>query len=216
MPDTGLMTARVPLLTPLTIADALAAKRRNEATHVAAVVEQPQTVVAAVGMASLVIGSGSESDEYVPPLITPHLYWDCLTDSPHLDSAIPIHTLIDNSSSLVMISEDLIKQLKLPRVPLHKPLSVGLVVDSGEVGKVELRESVLLCLYSVNLSWALRFVHTVVTPGLCTSIILGQSFLASHSIIIDHTARTVIDKRSGFDLLNPPAPAKTKPPPCYE
>jgi len=51
-----------------------------------------------------------------------------------------------------------------------------------------------------------------VVPGLCTNLILGQSFLATHKIVIDYELRMVTDKRSGFDLLGP-QPVFSKPPP---
>jgi hypothetical protein len=47
-------------------------------------------------------------------------------------------------------------------------------------------------------------------PSLCAPIILGLPFLLHNNIIIDHAARTVIDKLSNFDLLNPPPPPALK------
>ena len=43
---------------------------------------------------------------------------------------------------------------------------------------------------------------------LCAPVILGLSFLVHNHIVIDHAECTVIDKKAGFDLLNP------KPPVC--
>ena len=50
---------------------------------------------------------------------------------------------------------------------------------------------------------------------LCAPVILGLPFLVHNHIVIDHADRTVIDKISGFDLLNPkplvtPLPPKPK------
>jgi len=64
-----------------------------------------------------------------------------------------------------------------------------------------LKESVELKLCTVDQRWTSKCIRAVVTPGLCTSIILGQSFLVSHSIVIDYAARTVTDKRCNRDIL---------------
>jgi hypothetical protein len=58
-------------------------------------------------------------------------------------------------------------------------------------------------------------VRAIVAPGLCAPVILGLPFLSHNNIVIDHAARTAIDKTSNFDLLNPvppppPPPPKTK------
>ena len=55
---------------------ALAAKRRVAKTVVAAVEAEQETIVAAVSLSSAVIGDGTDSDEYVDPLHSPHICWD--------------------------------------------------------------------------------------------------------------------------------------------
>jgi hypothetical protein len=194
---------------PLTVADALAAKKKRKPV-VAAVVAAPE-VVAAMGMTSCVIGDGTDSESYVQHV--PHIYWDCLVDSPPLESPVAVQALIDCACTTVMIKPEFADSLGLTRVPLHKPMEVTLAMDSGEAERTfKLVESVSIKLYSVDSSWASKTVCAVVAPGLCTSIILGQSFLATNSIVIDFKERTVINKRSGYDLLNPPPPAA--PPKC--
>jgi hypothetical protein len=92
------------------------------------------TVVAAMGMSSSVLGDGTDSDLYISqPLHAPHLYWDCHADGPDPTSALPIHALIDDACTTVMIRPDLADALELRRVALHKPLEVGLAMDSGKV-----------------------------------------------------------------------------------
>jgi hypothetical protein len=51
---------------------------------------------------------------------------------------------------------------------------------------------------------------------MCSSL-LGNPFLATNGIVIDHELCTCIDKKSGYDLLNPPALKRTtvKPRPCF-
>jgi hypothetical protein len=46
----------------------------------------------------------------------------------------------------------------------------------------------------------------VIALSLCAPVILGLPFLTHNNIVIDHSSHTVIDKVSGFNLLNPKAP----------
>jgi len=69
-----------------------------------------------------------------------------------------------------------------------------------------LTEWVKLKLYNPNELWTSRTVRAVVTPGLCTDIILGLPFLRMNKIVIDHERNTCIVKESGYDLLNLPPP----------
>ena len=106
--------------------------------------------IAAVGMSSSVIGNGTDSDEYVDPLHAPHLYWDCLVNVPSTEVPFPVHALIDDACSTVLIRPDLADALELRQVALSKPLNVGLAIDSGEVKKFELTEFVSFKVYSVG------------------------------------------------------------------
>ena len=55
-------------------------------------------------------------------------------------------------------------------------------------------------------------VRAVVTPGLCTDVILGLLFLQVNKIVTDHSKETCIVKESGYDLLNlPPTPDEKEP-----
>ena len=55
---------------------------------------------------------------------------------------------------------------------------------------------------SLNNAWSSHPVHALIAPGLCSNIFLGLPFLSHNKIVIDHDARTAIDKTCGFDLLN--------------
>ena len=65
-------------------------------------------------------------------------------------------------------------------------MSVKLAVDSSGDKQVEFEEFVTLKLYSVNHSWESKTICAIVAPNLCTKLILGISFLTTHSIVIDH------------------------------
>ena len=82
----------------------------------------------------------------------------------------------------------------------------------GKKVVLELNEWVKLQLYDTNSWWTSKTVRAIVAPGLCSPVILGLPFLSHNRIVIDHHACTVINKESGFDLLNP-TPMSTPPVP---
>lgn len=177
---------------PLTEAMAINVKKSRNGGKVAAVIEEAEDTedkfVAMVGMSSSVIGDGtnSSSDEYIPPsLPQKHLFLTFFVNTPS-DSDICVNTLIDDGCGTVLIRPDFANKLKLRRVPLWDKVTVSLAVDSGRVKKFVFDEYVALKLYSVDRQWQLKTVCTIITPGLCTKLILGLSFLATHSIIIDY------------------------------
>jgi hypothetical protein len=55
-------------------------------------------------------------------------------------------------------------------------------------------------------------VCAIIAPGLCTPMILRLPFLVHNDIVVDAAARTVIDKKCGFDLLHPVPPPLPPPP----
>ena len=187
----------------LTESMALAAKkgRGGKRGTIAAVIEDAEEMegedefVAVVGMSSSVIGDGtdSDSDECVkPPPPQKHLFLDCYI--PSSTSEIHLNALIDHACLPVLIKPEFADKLKLKCMPLHEKMSVKLVVDSSGDKRVEFEVFVTLKLYSVNHSWESKTIRAIVAPNLCTKLILGMSFLATHSIVIDHEDRTIIDK----------------------
>ncbi|KAJ3847386.1 hypothetical protein EV368DRAFT_51262, partial [Lentinula lateritia] len=59
--------------------------------------------------------------------------------------------------------------------------------------------------------WSSHVVRALVVPSLCYPMVLGIPFLAHNFLVTDYAARTVIDKTSGFDLMNPHIPAPPLP-----
>ncbi len=81
---------------------------------------------------SAVLGDGTQSDdEYVAPLQTSHLFWDCLLNGPGVPTPIEIHALIDSSAHTVLIDQQLADCLGLRRHKLHTPLNVNLAMGGG-------------------------------------------------------------------------------------
>ena len=109
-------------------------------------------------------------------------------------SEIRLNALIDHACLPVLIKPEFADKLKLKRMPLHEKMSVKLVVDSSGDKRVEFEEFVTLKLYLVDHSWESKTICAIIAPNLCTKLILGMSFLATHSIAIDHKDRTIIDK----------------------
>ena len=86
------------------------------------------------------------------------------------------------------------------------------VAFNNQKSKTELYYYVKLSLTSLDCTWTSLSVKAIITPGLCVPIILGLPWLAHNSIITDHSARTCIDKKTSYDLLNP-VPVVPPPPP---
>lgn len=77
-----------------------------------------------------------------------------------------------------------------------------------------LTEWVKIQLHDPSNHWSSSSVHAIITPFLCTDIILSLPFLTHNNIVVDASARTVIHKPLGFDLLAPPSPILPSPLPC--
>lgn len=71
------------------------------------------------------IGDGTDSEEeYVTPLHTSHLFWDCLTNGPGCSSPLKVKALIDCSSHIMIIDENLVNCLAICCHQLPMPLEV--------------------------------------------------------------------------------------------
>jgi hypothetical protein len=146
------------------------------------------------------------------PLHVSHLYWCCLTSSNNDDFPLTFDALIDHGSSTVLISEEYVCKLGLRRKCLLKPYTAELAMENnGQKVEVEFSEYVKLQLHDPSSYWSLKTARAIVAPGLCSPMILGLPFLSHNDIVVDASARTVIDKKCGFDLLHPVAPAPPPP-----
>jgi hypothetical protein len=137
-----------------------------------------------------------------------HFYWDCLIEGPMSNLPLMTTALIDNGAHLVLINEDYVDKLQLRRFKLLKPEPFSLAIDSPTA---YLYEYVKIPLTSRDQSWSSSSVRALIARDLCCDIILGIPWLARNNIVIDHSARTVVDKKTNYDLLNPVAPKPTPP-----
>jgi hypothetical protein len=84
--------------------------------------------------------------------------------------------------------------------------------DSQNRVVTTLTEWVKFKLFNRNNLWLSQTVRTVVTPSLCTDVILGLPFLQVNKIVTDHSNNTCVAKGTDYDLLNPPpTPEKREP-----
>jgi hypothetical protein len=161
-------------------------------------------------------GQMGESDESADvsdfyPLKVPHLFWHCHIFGGNANTVpFSLTCLLDDGSHLVLISEDTVRLLQLKRHHLKTPEFIKLALKSHEPKNVhELNKWVWLETCDLSSSWRVRRVRAVIAPRLCAPVILGLPFLCSNEIVIDHTKRSAINKKSGIDLLKstvPPEP----------
>ena len=79
-------------------------------------------------------------------------------------------------------------------------------MHDGRKNIIAFEEFVNLQLYDASGHYVSKTVHAVISPSLCAPILLGLPFLKHNDIVIDVEARTAIDKKNGFNLLNPSIP----------
>ncbi|KAG2052512.1 hypothetical protein BDR06DRAFT_1009375 [Suillus hirtellus] len=188
----------------------IAAKKGKKGGVVAAIdIEEDEVSIVAVVMPSAVLGTSTDSDKKCVALLkTPHLRWSCLLDRPAVSSPITISALIDHGSSLVLIGENLVKTLGLRCQTLQKPLPISLAVSQSK--PVLLSHYIKLSCTSLDGLYTSQTVCAVITPNLCTPLLLGGPFLEHNHIVIDHQLCTCIAKDTNYDLLQAPVPTQTK------
>lgn len=146
----------------------------------------------------------TDTDEVSQPFRLPHLRWKCVVAGPKSAFPVRIRALIDDGSHLVLIRPELADELGLKRYPLPSPEIVGTAFTntSSPSHTSTLSEFVELNLTSIDGRWSSRRVRAVIAPSYCAQVILGLPFLSHNSLVTDYSARTCIDKRSNYDLLN--------------
>jgi hypothetical protein len=169
--------------------------------------ESEQDTLTSVSSVSTVISSPASCGHATSPLHVPHLYWHCLTSGKGQEFPLIFEALIDHSSSTVLIRESYVNDLGLHRKLLRTPLSAELAMENnGQKIKVDFTEYVTLQLHDPSALWSSKSVHAIVAHGLCAPMILGMPFLSHNNIVVDASAHSAVDKKSGFDLLNPMIP----------
>jgi hypothetical protein len=139
----------------------------------------------------------------VATLMVPHLFWRCAVSGSKDSFPVTLNALFDHGSHAVLIRDNLVSTVGLKRRKLAVPMTVEMAMPKeGKKQTTELNEWVKLQLYNITGEWTSKSVRAVMAPSLCADVILGP-FLSHNNIMIDHNARTAIDKTSNFDLLHP-------------
>ena len=169
------------------------------------------TIAAAV--TTTVEDAALKAQQDLAPLTVPHFFWRARVNGGQDNFPITFDALLDHGSHTVLISDAFAMSLSLKRRKLHEPMLVEMAMPGeGRKVVVKLFEWVKLKLYDPSGAWTSKTLRAVIAPSLCANVILGGPFLAHNNIVIDHSARTAIDKTTNFDLLNPSAPtAASKP-----
>jgi len=173
--------------------------------------EDEDDYIAAV-MPSAVLGNGSFSESDVsPPLRSKHFVAKFNIFADHLDFPLTYSSLVDNGAHLVLIRPEVVDQLRLQRHPLKTPEIVSVAIEDGKKKKrMKLYHYVKFAVTSTDNVWTSKVIHAIVAPGLCMPLILGLPFLIHNDIVTDHALRSCIDKKSGYNILNP---SRVHPPP---
>ena len=165
---------------------------------------------------SAVIGNGSFSSEgnssVCQPFKSKHYVWKCSINAPADEFPIKVSTLIDNGAHMVLIRPETVKQLGLPSFPLPHPEEVDVAISSSSSTKKVLSHFVKFKATSRDGLWTSRTVYAIIAPGLCMPIIFGLPFLEFNGIISDHSLRSCIHKKTGYNLINPVIPLPPPPP----
>ena len=147
--------------------------------------------------------------EFVAPMTVPHMFWHASTSMPN---SLPIQfdCLLDIGLLLVIIREQLVKDLNLRHHKLHEPIISELAMQPDGPKFLKFTHFIKLKLYDSSGTYVTKTVHAVISPTLCVLVLLGLPFLKHNNIVIDVDCRTAIDKKNNFNLLHPSSPPKKK------
>ena len=147
--------------------------------------------------------------EFVAPLMVPHMFWRASASTPN---SLPIQfdCLLDIGSHLVIIHEQLVKDLNLRHRKLHEPIISELAMQPNGPKFLKFTHFIKLKLYDSSGTYIAKTVCAVISPTLCAPVLLGLPFLKHNNIVIDANCHTAIDKKNNFDLLHPLSPPKKK------
>jgi hypothetical protein len=143
------------------------------------------------------------------PIAVPHLLWSSVISHAETAEPVPVTSMIDTGSFLVLISAETVTRCALQRKPLKSPVYTRSAFDNTPHTH---KEFVRLKLHDPEFRWSARSVKALIADSLCHNIVVGLPFAHRNHLVIDVRKRTVVDKTSGFDLLHP-SPVVTCSPP---
>jgi len=192
---------------------------------ISAVDSSDDDIAAAVAVLPQLLGGyTSDSDEDADvshhdvsaPIHVKHLFWNCQIHGLINDFPVKTKALLDNSAHLVLIHPELVAELGLKRYHLWVPEIINIAFKNSDAKqKCELFDYVKFSFTSLDSVWTSCKAKAIITPGLCAPVILGLPFLQHNSIVTDHANCSCIDKKTNYNLLNPPPCLPPSPPkPC--
>jgi hypothetical protein len=192
---------------PLTEADVIAAKKcsskSNKPTLMATIVSSETVPPTAVVMPSAVLGNSSESEYINTPFFIPQFFPDLFIGGSSAVTELLVCALINNDSDLILIDPVYADRLGLAHRKLPSLKEIVMAVGNGEKEVFLFDEYVPLTVVSSNQAWTSCVCHAILTPNLCVPILLGNPFLATKSIVIDHESHTCIDKKNWLQSPQP-------------
>ncbi|KAJ3924595.1 MAG: hypothetical protein NXY57DRAFT_907940 [Lentinula lateritia] len=144
------------------------------------------------------------------PFEQPHFVWNAVLWGPASSIAHPL--LIDDGCPFVLIRADVATALGVKLQRLYKPQQMSVAMSEGSPQVFTASSFCKVGLEDPLGSWSSRSVRALVVPSLCYPMVLGIPFLAHNFLVTDYSSRTVMDKTTGFDLMNPSVPCPC--PPC--
>lgn len=143
-----------------------------------------------------------------PPISEPHLLWHCAvsdfsdtSENPHL----PVTAMMDIGSPFVLIRPETVIKANLRICKLPEPIVIDTATPSLD-SRSSLTDFVYVQLHNINNLFSACRTHALITPSLCTDIILSLPFLSYNDITISSAHRSAIHEPSGFNLLHPVLP----------
>lgn len=113
--------------------------------------ENDASFIAGAIMPSVVLGSGSETEEEVSAPLA-HLHWPCLMIGPGTDKPITVNSVLNCEAHIGLINSKLADQLHLHCYHLHKPLSISVALNNSSSADSHLHKYVKLAPYTPDSS----------------------------------------------------------------
>lgn len=146
----------------------------------------------------------SEDDVSKQPLCSKYYTAKFKLFAKDLDFALTFAALINNGAHVILICPEVVKELKLKTFCLPHPETVTVAIAAGsKKRRITLTNYVKFTVTTLDNTWTSCTVHAIIAPGLCMSIILGLPFLEHNKIVADYADCSCIDKKTGYNILNP-------------
>ncbi|KAJ3897254.1 hypothetical protein F5879DRAFT_814104, partial [Lentinula edodes] len=143
------------------------------------------------------------------PFELPHFVWNANLRGPNSIVSHPL--LIDDGCPFVLIRADVVAELGLKERPLPTPQQMSVAMSEGSPQIFSASTYCKVGLEDPLGAWCSRSARALIVPSLCFPMVLGIPFLAHNFLVTDYSSRTVMDKTSGFDLMNPSVPCPRPP-----